>query len=114
MSIKEGSELQRPTGILSAAIHTGIYIGYDEVIHFNSESSKGGKDETVEKCTLKEFSEGQEVSIREEPKDYDHGNRIVKRAKKIMKDKNNKYNGNYGILFGKNCQDFTEDCFINC
>jgi hypothetical protein len=113
MKIKYGSEIQRPTDTIISVKHTGIYIGNGEVIHFNVDSSTGGDPETVEKCSLEEFAQGKEVTIREEPHNEEHGNKIVKRAKKIMRNANNKYNNNYGLFFGKNCEDFTEDCFVN-
>jgi hypothetical protein len=72
MNITYGSEIQRPTNTIISVKHTGIYIGNNNVIHFNADSSNGGSAETVEQCTLKEFAQGQPISIREEPHDANH------------------------------------------
>jgi len=112
MKLTYGSEIQRETGIGFGSVHTGIYIGNNKVIHFDGESSSANsKSDIVKESTLEEFSEGKNLIVRENPRDDEHARRIVKRAKKIMKDENNKYNGNYGLVFGKHCQDFTKDCY---
>ena len=110
--IKRGSIIQREVSVTEWAVHTGIYIGRNKVIHFDGESSNSDKSlDKVVMTSLEEFSDGKDVFIRKEPIDEIHGEKVIKRAFQIMNDKNNDYNGNYGIIFGKNCQDFTADCF---
>lgn len=112
MKLTYGSEIQRETGFGFTAVHTGIYIGNDEVIHFDGESSSANnKSDIVKKSTLNEFLEGKKMEIRENPINDEHARNIVERAKKIMENEDNKYNGNYGLIFGEHCQDFTKDCY---
>ena len=109
--IKIGSIVQRRTQALGIAVHTGIYVGGGKVIHFDGESSNQGNSDKIVKSNLKEFSDGYDVFVRREPIDKKHGYRVAEKARRIMMDNNNEYNGNYGLIFGKNCQDFTADCF---
>jgi len=106
--MKKGSIIQREVeGIFgTVAVHTGIVTEWYSVIHFNDE------DEVVEEIEFCEFAKGKEVKIRKYPEDDEHANRVVERARKIMEDNNNKYNGNYNFVLN-NCQDFTKDCFEN-
>jgi hypothetical protein len=113
MGVKIGSIVQRETQTASLAMHTGICIGNGRVIHFDGESSGDGHSDRVVECSIEEFADGKDVCVRREPRSLEHGRRVARRAREIMNDKNNKYNGNYGLIFGKNCQDFTEDCYNN-
>jgi len=113
MEPKVGSIIQRGTSFCDCAVHTGIYVGDGKVVHFDGESSSSGKSDEVREVSLSEFAEGKDVFVRKEPKDVSHGERVAKRAKEIKNNPNNGYNGNYGLFFGKHCQDFTADCYNN-
>ena len=111
MKLNYGDEIQKDTGIGLGTVHTGIYIGNNQVIHFDGEISSDGKSDIIKQSSLQEFMDGKEIKVRETPQSDKHAKKIVKRAKKIMNNPKNKYNGNYGVLFGENCQDFTQDCY---
>jgi hypothetical protein len=113
MALKVGSIIQRETHTASLAVHTGIYVGNGRVIHFDGESSSSNNTDKVIEVSIEEFADGKDVYIRKEPMDEEHGKKIAQRAREIMNDENNEYNGNYGLIFGKNCQDFTADCYNN-
>jgi len=102
----KGSIVQREVeGIFGLfAVHTGIVTEDGRVIHFNDET------EEVEEVDFCEFANGQEVEIRNSPEDDEHANRVVERAREIMEDDDNDYNGQYNFMLN-NCQDFTKDCF---
>jgi len=104
----KGSIVQREVeGIFGVvAVHTGIVTEDGTVIHFNDET------EEIEEVSMCEFANGYEVEIRNSPEDYDHADRVVERAREIMADDDNGYNGQYNFLLN-NCQDFTQDCFEN-
>jgi hypothetical protein len=99
-------------------IHTGVYVGKEgwfgepKVIHFTDRD--GG---IVEKITLSEFAAGEDVFVLKSengelliPETEEEGEKIVNKAKGILHDPHNKYNGNYNPVF-LNCQDFTEECW---
>ena len=102
----KGSIIQREVdGVFGiVAKHTGIVTEKGTVIHYNDEK------EVVEEVDFCSFSKGKKVEIRKSPLSETHANKIVNKARKIMKNKNNSYNGKYNFLFN-NCQDFTQDVF---
>ena len=102
----KGAIIQREIdGVFSSfAMHTGILTEKGTVIHFNDEK------EVIEEVSFKEFSKGKKVSIRNCPTDEEHAQRVCNKAREILEDKNNSYNGKYNFFFN-NCQDFTQECF---
>ena len=108
---EKGSIIQRRVKGLEGffgAVHTGIYVGGGYVIHFAGESSGSKGSGEIEKITLEEFADGEEVTLREAPHSIEHGLSVVSRAYDYLT--NRKLNGKYS-LGSCNCQDFVYECF---
>lgn len=107
MSYPKGAMLQRAIRIkgVNIAQHLGIYIGGGEVIHFGYPA-----ENTITKTSLKEFSSGEEVIVKQYPNDDSHRESICKTAKILLKTPRNTYNEKYNI-FLNNCEDFTRKCY---
>ncbi|MCK5810071.1 MAG: lecithin retinol acyltransferase family protein [Cocleimonas sp.] len=109
MSYQKGSMLQRSIKIknIKIANHMGIYIGENEVIHFGYPM-----DDKIIKTSLKEFSDGEIITVKQYPDNDVHAEKICKIAEVLLEAPKNTYNKKYNI-FLNNCEDFSRECYGN-
>jgi hypothetical protein len=114
-----GSIIQRTLeekGPSSIYNHVGIYVGGSDhqVIHYSQKDwTEKKRKATIIKTSLDEFKciRGKEVkvTIREKPKDEEHGRAICEEAEKIYRNPV-EYKDKYHAFF-HNCEDFAKHCY---
>jgi len=106
-----GSILRRPVeGTVSKAFfHEGILMPDGKVIHFNGQR-KGDTGAVLREDSLVDFANGGFVHCHQMPLDEAHSMEVCSRARDLLDNQENHFNGNYCFLF-KNCQDFCRLCF---
>jgi hypothetical protein len=106
-----GSILRRPVegNGGQAFFHEGILMPGGKVIHFNGER-KGDMGAILREDSLFDFANGALVHCHLIPKDEAHSMDICSRARDLVDNHQNNFNGNYCFLLN-NCQDFCRHCF---
>ncbi|MFT7617512.1 MAG: hypothetical protein ACI97A_001151 [Planctomycetota bacterium] len=88
--------------------HVGIYIGAQQIIHFNGEFGSGSEAKIV-KSSLEEFSKGRKIRVQAQPESIAHGQATCEEAHRVLSNPN-AWDGKYALVT-KNCEDFTHHCF---
>ncbi len=111
MGFVPGSIVKRPVNGFWGLFynHMGIYIGNDEVVHFSGESKKAD-DAIIRKDKLQAFAAGHEVRLHASPKNSEHANAICQEAQRLLVNRSNGYNEQYGFV-ARNCEDFCVHCY---
>ncbi len=112
MYFQPGSIIKRPLeGFFYGMLydHMGIYIGNNEVIHFNGHNKKD-HSARIRVDSVQRFAAGQKVALHAAPKNRTHGSAVCKKAKLILRNYQNGYDGKYGFATN-NCEDFCIDCY---
>jgi len=89
--------------------HWGIYVGNDQVVHFNGFTKKECRA-IIRRDPLAEFAAGHRIHLYHHPTDSKQGKAIADFACQLQALNDNGFNGSYAIL-SKNCQDFCAYCY---
>ena len=90
------------------AWHWGVYVGYDQVVHFNGRAKKE-RSAIIRIDSVHAFGEGHTVLVHRRPDDLRHGIAIARKAREVHALTENGFNGSYQFLI-RNCQDFCRHC----
>jgi hypothetical protein len=109
-----GSVVKRPIagifGLWGLFKHVGVFVGNGQVVHFAGLPGSGAGGASIVQTSLKEFADGQRVTLYAAPRNKEHAAAIIREARRLLYVQENTFNGRYDLALN-NCEDFTKHCF---